>query len=157
MSFGFSVGDFVGTAQLAFNLYTYCYKVARDAPQEFKLLVAELGTMHMSIELLARESMDPESTLMCGGEDRVRMMHEMLGRVKVTLGELQKHADKYKKLGDSRSSLGKAWAQFKWSVDAADLDSLRNKVSDSRALLMKTPQVRNMWLIFYSWFTTMGS
>jgi hypothetical protein len=150
MSFGFSVGDFVGTAQLAFNLYKYCYKVARDAPPEFKLLVTELATMHMSIELLAGEAKDPESTLMCGGEDRVRMMHEMLGRVKVTLGQLQKHANKYKRLGDSRSSLRKAWAQFKWSVDAADLDSLRNKVSDSTALLMGIPQVGKIWLNSYS-------
>jgi hypothetical protein len=128
MSFGFSVGDFFGTAQLAYNLYKYCYKVARDAPPEFKLLVAELGTMRMSIDLLVEESENPESTLMRGGENRVRMLKELLGRVNGTLKELQKHADKYGKLGDSRSSLKKAWAQFKWSVDASDLDSLRNKV-----------------------------
>jgi hypothetical protein len=128
MSFGPSVGDFVGTAQLAYNLYKYCYKVARDAPPEFKLLVAELAAMRVSIDLLAEESENPESILMRGGENRIRMLDELLGRVRGTLKELQKHADKYGKLGDSRPSLKKVWAQFKWSVGASDLDSLRNKV-----------------------------
>ena len=128
MSFGFSVGDFVGTVQLAYNLYVHCYKVSRDAPQEFKLLVAELATIKASIELLANEAKDPESTLNCSGEDRVRLVRDLLERVKGTLKALQKHAEKYGKLGNSRSSLKKAWAQFRWSVDASELDSLRNQV-----------------------------
>ena len=128
MSFGFSVGDFVGTAQLAYNLYKYCYKVARDAPEEFKLMVSELATIRNSIDLLADEAKDPESTLRCGGEDRVRLVGELLERVNGTLKALQKHAEKYGQLGNSKSSLKKAWAQFRWSVDASDLDSLRNQV-----------------------------
>ena len=128
MSFGFSVGDFVGTAQLAFNLYRYCYKVARDAPQEFKLLVTELGTIKTSIELLAIEAEDPESTLASGGEERVRLVCDLLERIKGTLKALQKHAERYGKLESSRPGLKRAWAQFRWSVDASDLDSLRNQV-----------------------------
>ena len=128
MSFGFSVGDFVGTAQLAYNLYKYCYKVARDAPQEFKLLVTELGTIKASIELLADEAKDPESTLSSGGEERVRLVGELLERIQGTLKALQKHAEKFGKLERSRPGLKKAWAQFRWSVDASDLDSLRNQV-----------------------------
>ena len=128
MSFGFSVGDFVGTAQLAFNLYRYCYKVARDAPQEFKLLVTELGTIKTSIELLATEAQDPESTLGSGGEERVRLVGELLERIQGTLKALQKHAEKFGKLESSRPGLKRAWAQFRWSVDASDLDSLRNQV-----------------------------
>ena len=128
MAFGFSVGDFVGTAQLAFNLYKYCYKVARDAPQEFKLLVTELGTIKTSIELLAAEAKDPESTLVSGGEERVRLVSELLERIRGTLKALQKHAEKFGKLESSRPGLKRAWAQFRWSVDASDLDSLRNQV-----------------------------
>ena len=95
MSFGFSVGDFVGTAQLAFNLYRCCYKAARDAPQEFKLLVIELRTIKTSIELLAIEAQDPESTLASGGEERVRLVCDLLERIKGTLSALQKHAERY--------------------------------------------------------------
>ena len=110
MSFGFSVGDFVGTAQLAYNLYKYCYKVARDAPQEFKLLATELGTIKTSIELRADEAKDPESALASGGEERVRLVGELLERIQGTLKALQKHAEKFGKLESSRLGLERAWA-----------------------------------------------
>ena len=129
MSFGFSVGDFVGTAQLAYNLYKYCYKVARDAPQEFKLLVNELGIIRTSIDLLADEAQNPESTLASGGEVRVQLVKELLERIEGTLKALQKHSEKFGRLESSRPGLKRAWAQFRWSVDASDLDSLRNQVS----------------------------
>ena len=128
MPFGFSVGDFVGTAQLAFNLDRYCYKIARDAPQEFKLLVTELGTIKAFIELLVTEAQDPESTLASGGEERARLGGELFERVQGTLKALQKHAEKFGKLESSRPGLKRAWAQFRWSVDASDLDALRNQV-----------------------------
>ena len=128
MSFGFSVGDFIGTAQLAYNLYKYCYRVSRDAPQEFKLLVTELGTLKASIEFLADEAKDPESTLARGGKERARLVKELLERIQGTLKALQKHAEKFGKLESSRPGLKRAWAQFRWSVDASDLDALRNQV-----------------------------
>ena len=128
MSFGFSVGDFVGTAQLAYNLYKYCYKVARDAPQEFKLLVNELGIIRTSIDLLADEAKDPESTLASGGEERVQLVKELLERIEGTLKALQKHAEKFGKPDSSRSGLKGAWVQFGQSVDPSDLDALRNQV-----------------------------
>ena len=152
MSFGFSVGDFVGTAQLAFNLYRYCYKVARDAPQEFKLLVTELGTIRTSIDLLAVEAKDPESTLACGGEERVRLVNELLERIRGTLEALRKHAKKYEKLESSRPGLKRFWAQFKWSVDASELDSLRNQVR----LIPKVRSRGTLCLTLHSWFITTG-
>ena len=58
MSFGFSVRDIVGTAQLAYNLHKRCYKVARDAPLEFKLLVTELRTIRISTDLSQGSGID---------------------------------------------------------------------------------------------------
>lgn len=129
MSFGFGVGDFAGAAQLAWNLYRYCYKVARDAPEEFKHLLGEITILSQSIRLLEEEAANPNSTMVRAGEDRVRMVKEMMVRVEVTLAELKKHAEKYEKLGDgSLPRRKKIWAKFKWATDASDLDSLRNKV-----------------------------
>jgi hypothetical protein len=145
MSFGFSVGDFMGAAQLAWNLYRHCYKVARGAPQEFQLLLGEITTLSQSIRLLEGEAKDPDSTLVRAGEGRVRMVREMMARVEVTLKELQKYVEKYEKLGDpSRSK--RAWAKFKWSVDASDLDSLRNKVS---ALILLSGTITNQLKLIY--------
>lgn len=119
----------MGAAQLAWDLYRYCYKVARDAPQEFQLLLREITTLSQSIRLLEEEAKNPKSAMVRAGEDRVRMMKEMMARVEITLKELKKHAQKYEKLGDlSRPKMEQIWTKFKWSTDASDLDALRNKV-----------------------------
>ncbi|KAL0631674.1 hypothetical protein Q9L58_009454, partial [Maublancomyces gigas] len=129
MSFGFGVGDFAGILQLSWTLYRYCYKVARDAPEDFKLLLGEITMLSQSIRLLEEEASDPDSTMVRAGEDRVRMVKEMIVRVEVTLKELQKHAAKYDKLGDVKLSKRKQiWSKFKWSTDATELDALRNKL-----------------------------
>ncbi|KAI5840126.1 hypothetical protein DFP73DRAFT_197664 [Morchella snyderi] len=130
MSFGFGVGDFLAVSQLAWKLYHDCYVVSRGAPQEFQLLLQEITTLSQSIKLLELEAQDSNSTLVRSGEDRVRMVKEMLSRVEVTLKELEKHAKKYEKLGDSSRSKVRRhiWAKFKWSIDAPDLDALRNKL-----------------------------
>ena len=64
ISLGFSVREFVATAQLALNLYRYCYRVSRDDPR-FTLV---LGTIKTTIELLAAKAHDPELTTAGGGE-----------------------------------------------------------------------------------------
>lgn len=134
MSFGFGVGDFVAVTELAWKLYRYCYVVSRGAPQEFQLLLQEITTLSQSIQLLQEEAKDPNSTLVRSGEGRIRMVQEMISRVVVTLEELQKHAKKYEKLGDnSRAKRKQLWDKFKWSVDATNLDSLRNKVFHSHS------------------------
>lgn len=133
MSFGFGVGDILGAADLAYKLWKYCYKVARDAPQDFQLLVSEINTLSQSIRFLEEEGRDPNSTLVRSGPDRILMVNEMIARVVVTLRELQSIAEKYEKLGDlSRGRLKQVWSKFKWSVDASDLDALRNKVISLR-------------------------
>ena len=129
MSFGFSVGDFLAVSQLAFTLYRQCYLVARDAPQEFQALVTELTTLSTSLRLLQDEVADENSVLVQSGEDRLRMMKEMIGRVEGTLKQLEKIAGKYAKLLDPRrSKTRKVWDRVKWSTELADIDGLRNKV-----------------------------
>lgn len=129
MSFGFSVGDFLAVTELAWNLYRYCYVIARGAPQEFQHLVQEIATLSQSIQLLQEEAKNPNSTLVRSGDDRIRMVREMIKRLEVTLKELEVYAKKYAKLGDTaRAKRKQIWDKFKWSVDASSLDSLRNKV-----------------------------
>lgn len=131
MSFGFGVGDFLAVSELAWNLYRYCYVVARGAPQDFQLLLQEITALSQSIQLLQEEAKDPNSTLVRSGEDRVRMVKEMMVRVEETLKELEKYAKKYAKLGDTtRGKRKQLWEKFKWTTDASGMNSLRNKVGD---------------------------
>ena len=127
MSFGFAIGDFIAVGQLAWTLYRDCYTIARGAPQEFQLLLGEISTLSNSLKILQEEVSDPGSTLVRAGEDRVRMVNEMVSRINLTLKELQKVAKKYEILGTG--SKGKQiWVKFKWSVEFTSIDSLRSKV-----------------------------
>ena len=111
------------------RLYRDCYKIARGAPQEFQLLVGEISTLSNSLNILQEEVKDPTSTLVQAGEDRVRMVNEMVSRVGETLKLLEKVAKKYENLGSGSGSIRRQiWAKFKWSVDFSNIDALRNKV-----------------------------
>ena len=135
MSFGFSVGDFVAVGELAWKLYQNCYKVARGAPKEFQLLLGEISTLHNSLQILREEALDPNSVLVRAGEDRVRMVKEMVSRIDITLKKLQKLATKYELLAPG--SKGKQiWARFKWSVEFTTVDSLRNMVLLSSRIIL---------------------
>jgi len=127
MSFGFSVGDFLAAGELAWKLYQKCYKVARGAPKEFQLLVGEISTLSNSLKMLQEDILDPDSVLVQAGEDRVRMVKEMVSRIEITLKQLEKVATKYDILRPG--SKGKQiWTKVKWSFEFTSLDSLRNKV-----------------------------
>ena len=54
----------------------------------------------MSVDLLADEAKDPESTLASGGEAKVRLVSELLERIRGTL-EAQRDEKKYTKLENS--------------------------------------------------------
>ncbi|KAF8244580.1 hypothetical protein K440DRAFT_558303 [Wilcoxina mikolae CBS 423.85] len=127
--FGFSLGDFIAVGQLAWTLYRQCYLVARGAPQEFQHLLGEITMLCQSIQFLQEEVNNPNSTLVRAGDDRVALVNQVMSRVEETLKELQKCANKYEKLGDVKQpKVKQMWRRVKWSVDAADLDALRNKV-----------------------------
>jgi hypothetical protein len=127
MSFGFAVGDFVAVGQLASMLYRDCFMVAKGAPQEFQALKGELSNLLNTLKILEEEVKNPQSILIEAGEERVKMVKEMVSGIHVTLKQLEKVAAKYRILGDG-SKGRKIWAKFKWSVDFSGIDSLRNKV-----------------------------
>lgn len=96
-------------------------------PKEFQLLVGEISGLSNSLKVLQEEISDPKSVLIRAGEDRVRMVNEMMSRVRTTLKELEKVAKKYEALGTGSKSKH-MWMRLKWSVDFSSIDSLRNKV-----------------------------
>ena len=104
MSFGFAIGDVIQVATLAWNLYRDCYKVAREAPQDFQLLVSEMSTMSNSLVMLREEIKDPDSTLSQSGEERVQLVNDMVHNIFQTLLSLEKYATKYEISGSKPSS-----------------------------------------------------
>ena len=123
-----AVGDIIAVGQLAYTLYTKCYKVAGGAPQEFQHLLAEVAILSHAMKFLQEEVEKEDSTLMKAGEYRIQTVNEVVKRVRVTLKQLEKHANRHVKLGDESPKLKQMWRAVKWSVDASDLDALRNQV-----------------------------
>jgi hypothetical protein len=130
MSFGFSVGDFIAAGELAWKLYRDYYRVARVAPQELEVLRKEILVLHSAITILQEEVQDDQSVLRRSGEDRVRVVNEMMSRVADTLKELESVSKRYQKLLSDKSR--PKWKQIRdkvgFAFDAPDLDALRNKV-----------------------------
>ena len=88
----------------------------------------ELSTLSNSLTILQQEAKDPKSTLSCAGDDRVRMVNEMIAGIEDTLNRLRKVASKYAILGTG-SKAKQLWVKFKWSAEFSSIDRLRNKVS----------------------------
>lgn len=80
-----------------------------------------------SLKVHQEEIADPKSTLIRAGEDRVRMVKEMVSRVQITLKVFGNVAEKYAVLrsGPRRKHM---WVYFKWWVDFSSIDGLRSKV-----------------------------
>jgi len=129
MSPGISVGDFIAVGELAWRLYQDCYRIARGAPHEFRVLVDELKTLYMTMKLFGDELKDPDSVLVKAGEERLQMVKDLLEKVKQVLKGLNDSFNKHRKLGDvTRKGLKAMWDQFQWARYAKDVDGLRNKV-----------------------------
>ena len=87
----------------------------------------EVSNLSNSLQVLQNEVKDPKSKLVQAGEDRARMVNDMVKGIGDTLKRLEKVAKKYEVLGSS--SKGKHfWVKFKWSVEFSSIDGLRNKV-----------------------------
>ena len=130
MSLGFGVGDFLTVGSLAWTLYRDCILLARGAPQEFKMLVEELKTLHMMMKSFHDEFLDPDSVLVKAGEDRHRMIKSILDRINGILTALNDAFRKHCNLGSTArvGRLKRGWDKFKWALDAKDVDGLRSKV-----------------------------
>ena len=139
MSFGFSVGDFIAVGQQANKLYDKFIYVKRDASDDFKSLITELGLLSTNITVLGKLINDPDSTLI-SGDVRAEILNEMVKKMEMTLKQLEKIAEKYRKVlenqgqgqGAKASTTRKGrrewWALFRWSLDAQEVNGLRNKV-----------------------------
>ena len=138
MSFGIAIGDVLQVGSLAWKLYRDCYKVARDAPQEFQLLVAEMSTMSNSLAMLQEETKDTESSLWQSGEGRVQLVTGMLDSIYKTLQSLEKYAQKYD-IPSSRSAskmqIRQKVRNFKWSLHRKSIEELRSKLHQQNGLL----------------------
>jgi hypothetical protein len=130
MNFGFSVGDFIAISSLAHSLYRDIYLVARGAPEEVHVLMGEIAVLSQSIDLLIRETEDPDSILVRAGESRVKLVNNVVMQTSLTLKDLEAFAKKYDfgaKTGE-RPKFKRVWDKVKFAREKSSIDALRTKV-----------------------------
>ena len=107
----------------------------------------EVSNLANSMQILQNEAKNPRSTLILAGDDRVRMVNDIVKGVGETLKRLEKVAKRYEILGSD--SKGKHfWIKFKWSVEFSNIDGLRTKVIK---LSNSVCDHIDEWLIRTSW------
>jgi hypothetical protein len=129
MSFGFAIGDFIATGELAYRLWTEIYMVARTAPEELKSLSAELSVFSQSINLLVEQAGNPESILVKAGNDRVQLVNTMISAANDTLLKLDALAKKHQLVDNkNQSKFRRGFNKLRYTSDASTINSLRTKV-----------------------------
>ncbi|KAG9506302.1 hypothetical protein J7337_003285 [Fusarium musae] len=133
MSFGFGVGDFIAVGELCWKIYTRVYKVSRDAPEELRALIQELGNLSNTVNLLNEEVRDREEWMKRAGERRLEYTCKVMGQVKATLQKMDRLADKYAELGKgdglegSRRPFRIQWNRVKFAFEVSSINELRAK------------------------------
>ncbi|KAF5557186.1 hypothetical protein FPHYL_7775 [Fusarium phyllophilum] len=133
MSFGFGVGDFIAVGELCWKIYTRIYKVSRDAPEELRALIQELGNLSNTMTLLNEELQDTEEWMRRAGERRLEYTCKVMGQAKETLQKMDRLADKYAELDPgvnsqgSKRSLRIQWNRIKYALEVSSINELRAK------------------------------
>ncbi|KAG6980581.1 hypothetical protein FOFC_04043 [Fusarium oxysporum] len=133
MSFGFGVGDFIAVGELCWKIYSRVYKVSRDAPEELRALIQELGNLSNTVNLLNEEVRDREEWINRAGERRLEYTCKVMGQAKETLEKMDRLADKYAQLDlgvnsqGSKRSLRIQWNRIKYALEVSSINELRAK------------------------------
>ncbi|SCN68613.1 uncharacterized protein FFB20_03142 [Fusarium fujikuroi] len=133
MSFGFGVGDFIAVGELCWKIYTRVYKASRDAPEELRALIQELGNLSNTVKLLNEELRDHEEWLKRAGERRLEYICKVMSQANETLQKMDRLADKYAEFGTgdglegSKRSFRIYWNRVKYALEVSSINELRAK------------------------------
>jgi len=121
MSFGYSVGDFIGIAQLAWTVYRSC----KAAPGEFQELSRELSSLHTILLELEDEAKTPNSLLNRRGSARKPELDGLLENLSVVLEQIEDIVNNYQSLGRDQK---RVWDRVTFAAKE-NLTELRSKLT----------------------------
>ncbi|RPA97742.1 hypothetical protein L873DRAFT_1770525 [Choiromyces venosus 120613-1] len=121
MSFGFSLGDFIGGAKLVWDLYHNCFLVAKDAPNEFLDLMRELSSLRGVLKCI-----EDEINTRRIDESRKVAIKRAMGGTTHTLRRLEALVLKYRKLGFSDGL--HFWKRIGWAKEQRDIEGFRIRI-----------------------------
>jgi hypothetical protein len=126
MSFGYSVGDAVALAQLAWNTF----QGVRQACGEHDELISEVSSLHRVLQRLQRELANPDSLLNRASDDRRQELNELGSGCKRILNVMNSVVTKYNALSEDKKSGKKLWQQIRFANgETMGLAEVRLKLS----------------------------
>ncbi|KAI5838841.1 hypothetical protein DFP73DRAFT_563365 [Morchella snyderi] len=129
LGYDYSTGDFLAFVTLVHKLYWLFFKVAKDAPEDFKKLVRDIGALFECISTLDEEATKPGSPLGRAKQERVRAVKNLISRGEVTLERLQTWAEKHETLREiSRPKMKQWYDKARWAYNVPELDAMRKQV-----------------------------
>lgn len=120
MSFGFSVGDFVSIANLAWTTYQAC----KNAGGEYQSLSHEVKSLHIALDRLKDEAEKPGSLVRLDIDRHSRKTRRIWFNCDDVLSEVDGLINKHESLGMSKKKL---WDRLQFS--AKDLGDIRSKIA----------------------------
>jgi hypothetical protein len=130
MALEISIDEVNALSELAWKLYQHGFKVARAVSPELQSLFSEISVLAHSTNILKEDACSPESVLVQGGEDRIRIVNEMVAQIKITLSEVEKSFTRHDIFSAGTNSQKRSiWATLRSSTAFGSVDSYRRKVS----------------------------
>jgi hypothetical protein len=130
MALEISIDEVNTLSELAWRLYQHGFKVARAVSPELQSLFSEISVLAHSTNILKEDACNPESVLVQASGDRIRIVNEMVARIKMTLLEVEKSFTRHKIFSAANNSQRRSiWAKLGSWTGFGSVDSYRRKVS----------------------------
>ena len=110
----------------AWDLYHNCYLVAKEAPDDFRLLVNELGSLQGVLRNLRDDVSSDRSYVDKLGENRKENLERCLRSCSDTLRKLQDLVVKYRNLGLHDGA--QFWKKLKWVTKQGEIADLKSRI-----------------------------
>jgi len=130
MSFGFSPGDVVAAARLAWSLY----EALKDCPEEVEKISKDLTTVYGILNHIKDDLDAPVSAIKNHGECRMRLLETMVRDLEKTLEEVKNLVERYRHLGrgDGKNKASKKdqiWVKMKWVIGKQKIKRVHQDIS----------------------------
>lgn len=126
MSSKFGVLDIPTLTKETWELYNLCHTLAEEAPDGFRKLVHELGSLQTSLRALD-DGIGSNATLFDSmGEDRKQTLERCVSACFQTLQRLRTLVNRYRELGIGYGR--QFWRRMKWITQRQQIENIRSKI-----------------------------
>ncbi|KAJ5267526.1 hypothetical protein N7478_010334 [Penicillium angulare] len=122
--FGFS--DLPAITRATWEIYSQCQQVAKDAPDGFRKLAKELGSLQGAMRAMTDDYASNTAFFGTLAEDRRLMLERCLHACLETLSRLTDLLNHYRELGISDGR--HFWQRIKWSTQQMQIEDIRSKL-----------------------------